>query len=111
MAEGSRSRGLRSSYVAALIAGGTFVLLTIALRARGHDLTGGEPAAFGMLAALLVLGELRPLRLIDRRIGGDITVTWSFAFALVLLAPLGAALGVLVIASAIGDVVGHKPLE
>ena len=111
MAEGSRSRGLRSAYVAAVIAGGTVVLLTSALRARGHDLTGGEPAAFGMLAALLVLGELRPLRLIDRRIGGDITVTWSFAFALVLLAPLGAALGVLVIASAIGDVVGHKPLE
>ena len=98
-----------SLYVAGVIGAGVAVLAGAVLRARGHDPTGGQRAAFIVLAALLVLGELRPLRLLDRRFGGDITVTWSFAFALVLIAPLGVALGVLVAATIVGDAVNGKP--
>ncbi len=98
-----------SLYVGGVILAGAVVLVLAVLRAVGHDPTGGEPAVFLVLAALLVIGELRPLRLVDRRFGGEITVTWSFAFGLALLVPLGVALSMLALASAVGDLANRKP--
>ena len=101
----------RQAYVAAVIGAGALVLVGSLVALRGHDPTGGEPTVFTLLAALLLIGEMRPMRWLDRRLGGEITVTWSFACALLLLAPLGSALGALVVASVAGDVLSRKPLE
>jgi len=97
-----------TAFVTAVILGGGVLFVLALAKASGHDLTGGDPVTFAVLATLLVIGELRPLRWIDRRVGADITVTWSFAVGLMLLAPLGAALGVLVLASLAGDFSSRK---
>src|SRR5260221_12317105 len=98
-------------YVGAVVCAGAALVGLSLLNLDGHSATGPEPLAFWLLAGLLVVGEMRPLRWLDRRIGGETTVTWSFAGALLLLAPLGSALGALVVASALGDIVGRKTLR
>ena len=70
-----------------------------------------EPLTFGLLFAALSLGELLPVK-IPRR-GGDeaVTLSTSFAFALLLAGGLGPALVAQGLASALQDGVARKGLQ
>jgi diguanylate cyclase (GGDEF)-like protein len=72
---------------------------------------GVEPLTFGLLCAALALGELLPVK-IPRR-GGDeaVTLSTSFAFALLLAGGLGPALLAQGAASALQDAVARKGLQ
>src|ERR1700731_3050357 len=72
---------------------------------------GNEPLTFALLFAALVLGELLPVT-IPRR-GGDeaVTLSTSFAFALLLAGGLGPALIAQGFASAVQDAVARKGLQ
>jgi diguanylate cyclase (GGDEF)-like protein len=105
------ARALGSLYVGGVVAAGVALLALSLRQVGGHQATGPAPVAFWLLATLLVVGEMRPLRWLDRRIGGETTVTWSFAGALLLLVPLGIALSALVVASALGDLAARKSAQ
>ncbi|MHB1834803.1 MAG: putative bifunctional diguanylate cyclase/phosphodiesterase [Solirubrobacteraceae bacterium] len=68
-----------------------------------------NPTRFGVLAAGVLLGEMMPIK-IPRR-GGDeeLTLSASFAMALLLLAGLGPALVAQGVASALQDATSRKP--
>jgi hypothetical protein len=68
---------------------------------RLHELCGPRPSGFIILAALLLLSEGRPMSFLHLHEESDITISWTFAFALVLLSPAG-ALCAMALASALG---------
>ncbi len=96
-------------YVGAVIAAGA--LVATALVAAGWDaaITGPDPVAFWILAIFLIVGELHPLNWLRRRGVGAVTVSWTFAFAILLIASPLAAVITLGLASIGGDVVARKP--
>ena len=68
-----------------VIAGGVVVLVALSV-SRHKPFAGPYPVAFTALVACLVMGELRPLKWLRRREGGEVTVSWTFAFATLLIA-------------------------
>ena len=85
-------------------------LLAGSLRATTvHRLLGRQPAAFLALAALLIVAELRPIPWSRSGDRSDLTASWTFAFAILLLAPLGGALLATAVATLIGDLSQRKP--
>lgn len=105
----SRSTGHARSYVGGVIVLGTTALVAAGVGSRFHNFLGPRPAGFVVLAVLLLLSEARPMTFLRLHDGSDITISWTFAFALVLLSPAGAlfAMGA---ASAVGDSIRRKPL-
>src|SRR5262249_41360503 len=95
-------------YVGAVAAAAVAALVLAFLLAPAGALLGPRPAGFALLAALLIIGEARPLEFLRLHEGSDITISWTFAFALVLLAP-SRAWPAMAIASALGDGIRRKP--
>jgi diguanylate cyclase (GGDEF)-like protein len=109
MAENERRTArLVRGYVGAVTASGAAVLVVAATRPGFGDLLGPRPWGFVMLAVLLVLSEARPMAFMRLHQGADITISWTFAFALLLLSPVG-ALFAMAGASALGDILRRKP--
>src|SRR5205085_5214894 len=96
-------------YVAGIIVLGTVALVVAGVSSRLHGVLGLRPSGFIILAVLLFLSEARPMTVLRLHEGSDITISWTFAFALVLLSPPG-ALFAMAGASVFGDVIGRKPL-
>src|SRR5438270_4250279 len=100
-----------SLYVWTVSALGTGLLVWAMAESRFAHLAGRQPAAFFVLSGFLLLAELRPIpwsRSVDR---GDLTASWTFAFAILLLAPLGGALLATAVATFVGDVARRKPID
>src|SRR5438105_8828101 len=104
-----RTRSYVRSYVGAVIVLGTTALVAAGVHSRLHDIWGPRPSGFIVLAVLLFLSEARPMTFLRLHEGSDITISWTFAFALVLLSPAG-ALFVMAGASVLGDAIRRKPL-
>ncbi len=107
----SAARSLRFRlYLVTVIAGGVAAIMgTLAL--SGLDLVpAGHVRSFWICVLLLFLGETRPHAWF-RRGGGEITPTWTFAFALLLIAPPAAALLAVPVASLMADRLGGKDFQ
>jgi diguanylate cyclase (GGDEF)-like protein len=102
-----RTAGLVNGYVGAVIALGAIALVIEGVHSRFHEFWGPRPSGFLILAALLLLSEARPMTFLHLHEGSDITISWTFAFALVLLSPVG-ALFAMAGASAFGDTIARK---
>ena len=102
-----RTTNLVRGYVGGIILLGTIALVAVGVETRFHEFWGPRPSGFVMLAVLLLLSESRPMTFLHLHEGSDITISWTFAFALVLLSPAG-ALFAMAGASAFGDVIGRK---
>jgi hypothetical protein len=105
----SRSTGHARSYVGGVIVLGTTALVAAGVGSRLHNFWGPRPSGFIVLAVLLFLSEARPMTFLRLHEGSDITSSWTFAFALVLLSPAG-ALFAMAAASTLGDSLRRKPL-
>jgi diguanylate cyclase (GGDEF)-like protein len=81
---------------------GAITLAYAAAYTASHGVAGGYAKGFAVVSVFLILSEARPMSFLRRHAGTDVTISWSFAFALVLLSP---AAGVIAIgfASAFGD--------
>ena len=92
-----------SIYLGVVAISGAITLAYAAAETATRGVAGGYAKGFAILSVFLVLSEARPMSFLRRHAGTDVTISWSFAFALVLLSP---AAGVIAIgfASAFGDV-------
>jgi diguanylate cyclase (GGDEF)-like protein len=102
------SSALLPVYVGAVVAAGAIALAVAIATAPKAGLFGPRVAGFLLLATMLVLSEARPLTFLRLHEGSDITISWTFAFALVLFAP-ATALPAMAIASALGDGLRRRP--
>jgi diguanylate cyclase (GGDEF)-like protein len=69
---------------------------------------GPHPAEFAFFAACCLVTELRPLRWLRLQDGGEVTASWTFMLALLLVAPPAAPVAVSVIVFVTGDLVSRK---
>jgi hypothetical protein len=90
-----------STYLAIVSVAGVVVFVYAAAVFMTHGIAGGYTVGFALLCALLVLSEARPMSYLRRHAGTDVTISWTFAFALVLLSPPGGVLA-MGFASALG---------
>ena len=104
-----RTMGRVYLYVGGIIVLGTIALVAAGVSSRMEGVLGLRPSGFLILAVLLFLSEARPMTILRLHEGSDITISWTFAFALVLLSPVG-ALFAMAGASAFGDAIRRKPL-
>jgi len=89
-------------YLTVVAVAGAIALAYAVATAASHDVAGGYATGFALLSVLLVLSEARPMSFLRRQAGTDVTISWTFAFALVLLSPPGGVIAIGV-ASALGD--------
>src|SRR5262245_6185592 len=97
-------------YVAGVIVGWIVVVAALARSPNAASFSGPNGTAFAILAGCLAFGELRPLKWLRRHEGGELTISWTFAFAILLIASPLAALVSVSVASIAGDMASRKPL-
>jgi diguanylate cyclase (GGDEF)-like protein len=95
-----------------VIVAGVLTAAGLGLLHGSGPLAGPNPAAVALLTAFLVTGELRPLKWLRRQVqGGEVTVSWSFAFAILLMASPIVAVAALTGASLVGDLTNRKSFQ
>jgi diguanylate cyclase (GGDEF)-like protein len=92
---------------AVALAGG-LLLVVLALTSDG-DRVRDERTVSALLAIGVLLGELLPLKIPRRGEDEELTVSTTFAFALLLVAGLGPAVAAQSVASVVQDVASRKP--
>ena len=97
-------------YVAAVTFSAAVVIAATFLHADWAVFSGAKPAAVAIFAVLLVVGEARPLKWLRLNDGGELTASWSFALAILLLDAPAAAILMMAVASVVGDSIHRKPL-
>jgi diguanylate cyclase (GGDEF)-like protein len=88
---------------------GALLLVAIALT-TDTDRVSSEETVSALLAIGVLLGELLPLKIPRRGENEELTVSTTFAFALLLVAGVGPAIAAQSIASVVQDVASRKPL-
>jgi len=76
---------------------------------RGQSLIGSHPAILAIFAACCLFTEVRPLRWLWPEENGQVTASWTFMMALLLIAPPMTAVAIAGAVSLIGDVAFRKP--
>ncbi|MDQ3538851.1 MAG: bifunctional diguanylate cyclase/phosphodiesterase [Actinomycetota bacterium] len=99
------------TYVWTVIAAGIGLAIWVVLTEDLRLIAGPYPAAFWTFAVLLTLLELRPVKWLRRQEGGEVTASWAYACALLLLSPSNAAILCMGAASLLGDLTQRKPLS
>ncbi len=77
---------------------------------EGQKFFGPRPHVIAMFAICCLVTELRPLRWLRREEGGQVTASWTFMVALLLVAPPIATIIITAAVVLVGDVVDRKPL-
>src|SRR6266498_2410398 len=89
-------------------AAGLLLLVVLAVRGGVHAAVSA-PVAYWLLVGLLVASELRPITVPRRDEAYSVTISTTFAVALLLGWGLGAAAVSYALASVVGDLVHHRP--
>ncbi|MDH4146129.1 MAG: EAL domain-containing protein, partial [Acidimicrobiia bacterium] len=95
--------------VAVLVLAAGLSALAIAT-APSQPLSSSAGVSLAVFAVCVVLGELRPQRWLSLVDGGEVTATWTFAFAMVFLAPAPWPMLLMGGAIAVAEVAQRKPL-
>ncbi|MGO9660629.1 MAG: putative bifunctional diguanylate cyclase/phosphodiesterase [Acidimicrobiales bacterium] len=77
---------------------------------RGQGLLGPRPQILAIFGACCLFTELRPLRWLGLEGGGQVTASWTFMMALLLVGPPLTAVLIAASVVLVGEVVSHKPL-
>jgi len=67
--------------------------------------------AIAVFAALLMIGELQSIAWLRLKDAGEVTPGWAFGFALLLLGSPSLAMGAMLVASSLPDLLHHKGLR
>jgi diguanylate cyclase (GGDEF)-like protein len=97
-------------YVTAVACAASAVIAATFLHTNWSAFSGAKPAAVVIFSVLLIVGEARPLKWLRLNDGGELTASWSFALAILLLDAPAAAILMMAVASVIGDTIHAKPL-
>jgi diguanylate cyclase (GGDEF)-like protein len=98
------------SYVVAVALGGCAVLAYELLQVP-TPLIGGRTPALAVLAVCLLLSELRPMRWLRLSDGGEVTASWTFALALLLVSHVALASLIMGSCCLAVDLLRGKPLQ
>src|SRR5579864_1463365 len=93
-----RPRLSLNQFIHLVVAAAVVGLVYEGLTSRGQALLGPQPQLLAIFAGCCFVTELRPLRWLRRDEGGEVTASWTFMMAMLLVAP---ALAATVIAAAI----------
>ncbi|MFN8020138.1 MAG: bifunctional diguanylate cyclase/phosphodiesterase [Acidimicrobiales bacterium] len=97
------------------VASVTIAGIAVSIAVRGltvhQPLFGPSVPTLVVLCLLLVMGEVRTLKWLKLHDGGEVTASWAFAFALLILPAPTVAVIAMAGASVIGDLVHRKPLQ
>lgn len=95
-------------YVGGIVAAGIAMWIWAA-SVLSHGLASVRESPYILIfVALVLIAELRPLKWLRRQEGGEVTASWSFAAALLLIAPPQIAILTIALSSAVGDAVHTK---
>jgi signal transduction histidine kinase len=97
-------------YVAATSAAGLSLVVLLAARG-GLRAAATAPIAYWLLVGLLLASELKPITVPRRDEAYSVTISTTFAVALLLGWGLGAAVLSYALASVVGDLVSRRPLR
>ncbi len=97
------------AYVSAVNLAGVALVVWVVLTEDLGSIAGPYPAAFWTFSILLTLLELRPVKWLRRQEGGEVTASWAYACALLLLSPSNAVILCMGAASLLGDLTQRKP--
>ena len=100
---------LLTAYVAAVILSG-IGLGALLVSGAGNELGMETPPALWLLAPLVILGELLPMRVPGRQ-NDEITLSTTFGFALLIVAGAPVAVPVQAAASLVADARARKPVH
>ena len=75
---------------------------------QGRALLGPHPVALGLFAGCCLVTELRPLRWLRLEEGGQVTASWTFMMALILIGTPAAAVGAASSIVLISDLTSRK---
>ena len=75
---------------------------------QGRALLGPHPVAVGLFAGCCLVTELRPLRWLRLEEGGQVTASWTFMMALILISTPAAAVGAASSIVLISDLTSRK---
>jgi len=104
----TRDSSLLRRYSTAVITAGLVVLFAT-LVPRIDDVISPREGIFWVFAAFVVLGELRPIRVVGH--AGELTISTTFILALLITYGTVTAVLVQALASLIADIVARKPLR
>lgn len=90
-----------NAFVIGVIAAGAVVIARALTDTTLVQPLGRNGSVFGCFVLLLIAGELKPLRWYSGNENGDITASWTFSLALLCMAQLGVALGVVALVGAV----------
>ena len=97
-------------YVGMVVAAGALVVLTTVWLSGWDEPTGPRPDLFWLFLVLFAFAEARPMAWLRRDEGGEVTASWTFALALLLVAPPGSALLGVACACLLSDALHRKPV-
>ena len=86
---------LLTIYLAAVIFSGSAAIAIAPAGLRFESVTGPHPLAFFVFAVCLIVAELRPLNWLSMQDGGEVTASFTFALALLFIAPSFASILIL----------------
>ncbi|HTV10404.1 MAG TPA: bifunctional diguanylate cyclase/phosphodiesterase [Acidimicrobiales bacterium] len=104
----SKLRPSRDLFIALVVFGATGGLGIDALASQGQRLFGQQPLALAIFALCCLVSELRPLRWLRLDEGGQVTASWTFMMALLLIGPPLAAVSVAAGIVLLSDAVSRK---
>jgi diguanylate cyclase (GGDEF)-like protein len=105
-----RQRLTLNAYVCGLVAA-AIASAMVALWLCRHNPLSRHPAIFLVFAAMTIVSEAKTMKWLRLDDGGEFTMSWAFAFSLLLLdAPAGAMI-VIGLSSFVGDLAHRKPLQ
>src|SRR5438270_7943586 len=97
-----------SRYVAAVCVLAAVGLGYDVAASRHHSLLGPQPAAFWLLALCGLVSELIPLSWLAYDNSGEVTGSWTFVLAMLLVASPAAAVGVTALLFLVADLRARK---
>ena len=77
---------------------------------RGQSLLGPHPEILGIFAACCLFTEVRPLHWLGLEENGQVTASWTFMMALLLISPPVTAIAIAAAVMLVGEVVSRKSL-
>ncbi|MCB1001655.1 MAG: bifunctional diguanylate cyclase/phosphodiesterase [Acidimicrobiales bacterium] len=98
-------------FVALVVLAGVGVSWQVRSLTDHLPLLGPSVPTLAVFVVLLVMGEVRTLKWLKLHDGGEVTASWAFAFAILIVPAPTAAVVAMAVASVVGDLSHRKPLQ